>query len=221
MEAYAFLLCGLDKSLLLMSGCRACGQVKRYSYSMECLFCHTELGKDDACCPCCGMRKDYMERQEQFDKFMESVIKKDYEKKKRELRKLKRDTFEMKFYYCIKDVALGCMGELRQLSAVDYDYLIVLVRYHWHNYGYTNIGYGVVGFYDKNNEKVRRVRLTDKLYIEGSDEGIGRTGSSWFNDDAFRLYSVTTFEQVGRPKGFPVWSPWDLTKLDEKMGVQD
>lgn len=166
------------------------------------------------------MRKDYMERQEQFDKFLESVIKKDYEKKVEELKTPNRDEFELQFYYCIKDVALGWAANKNQLPS-DYDYLVVLVRYHWHNGIYTNIGYGVVGFYDRNQKKLRRVRLTDKLYIEACDEGIGHSEGSWFNDDAFCLYSVSTFEQVGDPQGFPVWSPWDLTKLDEKMGVQD
>lgn len=92
--------------------------------------------------------------------------------------------------------------------------------YNWYNIGYTNVGCDVVGFYDKDNNDVRRVRLTDKLYIEGSHECIGETSNSWFHSNAFHLSSVATFEHVGDARCFPYsLEGWDLTKLDETIGV--
>ena len=189
-------------------------------FSMECQFCHTEFNEAEGSCPCCGLKVDYLIRKKELDNFWETKTKKDFEKKKRELRKQKYDNFELLYFYCKKNVVLGRLSELPLLLTVDYDCLMVLVRYNWYNIGYTNVRCDVVGFYDKDNNDVRRVRLTDKLYIEGSHECIGATSNSWFHSNAFHLSSVATFEHVGDARCFPYsLEGWDLTKLDETIGV--
>lgn len=190
---------------------------------MVCPFCHKEFDESEGCCPCCGLKVDVCEEMYRLLRFEEKTFTTEYlfkaKKTIRELRPtLKCEDFEMEFYYCKKNIALGYVRNLMQLSATDWDSLIVVIRYYWENGNFINTGRYVMDIYDSQFMKIKGARLTDNLYLGSSEESIGRSG---YQDSSFCPILIDTFAPVGKSKWIPSEkNSWDLSTLDKEMGVE-
>lgn len=185
---------------------------------MECLFCGKEFDESLGCCPCCGQKVDA--KNAALADFKKTPLKEDFENAKKKWEVYHNcNNFEMKYFYLKRGAVLGKVSSIVQLTIMDYDCLIVLLSFKLSQFGHVDQKYDIVGFYDKEYDKVKRARLTDKLYLDSSRVCIG-SGSSGFNDGSFRPFSVDTFAPIGKSKRIPDdGETWDLSTLDEEMDV--
>lgn len=182
-------------------------------FSMECQFCHTEFNEAEGCCPCCGLKVDNNRKLIRLKKFKESVLADECKAMKKKL-KLRGD-LDLKFYYCKKNRVLAELKDLYQIASVDFDYLLVLVRYQWKDLKWTYSGCRVVGFYDAQLGRVHNVCLTNKLYLPDS---YACFYSYRYNICGFQLSSTETMDQIeGYRSFYEMKDPWDLTNLDEEV----
>ena len=189
-------------------------------FSMECQFCHTEFNEAEGSCPSCGLKVDNNRKLIRLKKFKESVLADECKAVKKKL-KLRGD-LDLKFYYCKKNRVLAELKDLNQITSVDFDYLLVLVRYQWKNLNWTNRGCRVVGFYDALLDRVHNVCLTDKLYLPDS-YACFYSDNFGYNICGFRLSTPETMDQIkmdqikGLRSFYEMKDPWDLTNLDEEV----
>lgn len=189
---------------------------------MVCPFCHKEFEESEGCCPCCGLKVDVCEGVYRLLRFEEATFTTEYFFKAKKTIREQHPTckcvdFEMELYYCKKNIVLGCVQSLMQLSVIDWDSLIVVFRYYWENGDWLNTGRYVMDIYDSQFMKMKGARLTDKLYLAISEESIG---CSNYQDDYFCPISIDTFAPV-KNKRIPSGKySWDLSTLDKEMGVE-
>ena len=191
---------------------------------MVCPFCHKEFDESEGCCPCCGLKVAVCEGVYRLFRFEENTLTTEYlfkaKKTIRELRPtLKCVNFGIEFYYCKKNTALGYVRDLMQLSAIDWDSLMVVIKYDWENGDWLNTGLYVMDIYDSQFMKMKGARLTDKLYLATSKESI--CSNYYYEDVYFCPISTDTFAPVGKSKWIPSEkNSWDLSTLDKEMGVE-
>lgn len=193
---------------------------------MVCPFCHKEFDESEGCCPCCGLKVAVCEGVYRLFRFEEKTLTTEYlfkaKKTIRELRPtLKCVNFGIEFYYCKKNIALGYVRDLMQLSAIDWDSLMVVIKYDWENGDWLNAGRYVMDIYDSQFKKIRGARLTEKLYLGSAEESIIRNYSKGSQEVNFCPISIETFAPVGKSKRKPSgYNSWDLSTLDKEMGVE-